>query len=88
MLSTSRPAHKFSGGIRIKQLSEAQMTDPQDKPQIHSEEPGSRRDPEERPAESEEEVREKMLDKTLADSFPTSDPPSSIPDPATEDEAA
>ena len=25
--------------------------------------------------------REKMLDKTLADSFPTSDPPSSIPDP-------
>ena len=24
---------------------------------------------------------EKMLDKTLADSFPTSDPPSTIPDP-------
>jgi hypothetical protein len=30
----------------------------------------------------EEQVREKMLDKTLADSFPTSDPPSTIPDPS------
>jgi hypothetical protein len=30
-------------------------------------------------------LREKMLDKTLADSFPTSDPPSTIPDPAGED---
>jgi len=50
-------------------------------PQIDSEEPGSRRDPEERPAENEKERREKMLDKTLADSFPTSDPPSTIPDP-------
>ncbi len=27
-------------------------------------------------------VREKMLDKTLADSYPASDPPSTIPDPA------
>lgn len=26
-------------------------------------------------------IRDKMMDKTLADSFPTSDPPSSIPDP-------
>ncbi len=25
--------------------------------------------------------KEKMLDKTIADSFPASDPPSSIPDP-------
>ena len=25
--------------------------------------------------------REKMLDKTIADSFPASDPPSSLPDP-------
>ncbi len=37
-------------------------------------------------------IREKTLDKTLADSFPTSDPPSSIPDPCEdsfpEDEAA
>jgi hypothetical protein len=51
------------------------------------EQPGSRRDPEERPCSSEDERREKNLDKTLADSFPTSDPPSSIPDPG-EEEAA
>jgi hypothetical protein len=53
------------------------------KPQVTPFEPehrGSRRDPEERPTEAHE-VRDKMLDKTLADSFPTSDPPSSIPDP-------
>jgi len=43
------------------------------------------RDPEDRPITSEQELREKMLDKTLADSFPTSDPPSTIPDPAGED---
>jgi hypothetical protein len=49
---------------------------------------GSRRDPEERPAAGNEERREKMLDKTLADSFPTSDPPSSIPDPAADDSMA
>ena len=49
---------------------------------------GSRRDPEERPAFSEKETREKMLDKTLADSFPTSDPPSSIPDPSEDDSMA
>jgi hypothetical protein len=30
------------------------------------------------------EVREKTLDQTIADSFPTSDPPSSIPDPSNE----
>jgi hypothetical protein len=29
-----------------------------------------------------EAMREKTLDKTLADSFPASDPPSSIPDPS------
>jgi hypothetical protein len=33
----------------------------------------------ERPSLSEE--RERMLDKTLADSFPASDPPSSLPNP-------
>jgi len=43
------------------------------------------RDPEDRPVKNEQELREKMLDKTLADSFPTSDPPSTIPDPAEED---
>jgi hypothetical protein len=30
---------------------------------------------------TEHDVREKMLDKTIADTFPASDPPSSIPDP-------
>jgi hypothetical protein len=41
------------------------------------------RDPEDRVVEplDREGVREKMLDKTGADSFPASDPPSSIPDP-------
>lgn len=46
---------------------------------------GSGRDPEERTVSSKRELREKMLDKTLADSFPTSDPPSSIPDPLADD---
>ena len=48
------------------------------------------RDPEDRPvaAEDEAQQRDKMHDKTLADSFPTSDPPSSIPDPAEDQEAA
>lgn len=42
------------------------------------------RDPEDRPINEQDasQVREKMLDKTLADSFPASDPPSSDPDPA------
>lgn len=41
------------------------------------------RDPEDRiiNRHSIEERREKMMDKTIADSFPASDPPSSIPDP-------
>ena len=39
-------------------------------------------------AGAREEAREKMLDKTLADSFPTSDPPSSIPDPEADDSLA
>jgi hypothetical protein len=41
------------------------------------------RDPEDRiihPAD-ERGKREKMMDKTIADSFPASDPPSSLPDP-------
>lgn len=60
------------------------------KPQITSEEPeylGSRRDPEERKVTGEQESKEKSLDKTLADSFPTSDPPSSIPDPSFVDQS-
>ncbi len=45
------------------------------------------RDPEYRKINKtdEEQRREKAHDKTLADSFPTSDPPSSIPDPGEED---
>lgn len=41
------------------------------------------RDPEDRVIDEDNEcqVREKMLDKTIADSFPASDPPSSLPDP-------
>jgi hypothetical protein len=42
----------------------------------------SKRSPEDRGDSVEHTLRERMLDKTLADSFPTSDPPSSIPDPA------
>ena len=41
------------------------------------------RDPEDRfvhPADRRAK-QEKMLDKTIADSFPASDPPSSLPDP-------
>ena len=41
------------------------------------------RDPEDRvidPGDADGK-REKMLDKTIADSFPASDPPSSVPDP-------
>lgn len=43
-----------------------------------------RRDPEDRVVDraDEEKLREKMLDKTGADSFPASDPPSSLPDPS------
>jgi len=40
-----------------------------------------KQDPQDRKAETEDEIREKNFDKTLADSFPASDPPSSIPDP-------
>jgi hypothetical protein len=54
-------------------------------PDNDSDKSGVSRDPEDRPAANEHELREKMLDKTLADSFPTSDPPSTIPDPAGED---
>jgi hypothetical protein len=46
--------------------------------------PGSGRDPEERPTSCSREEREKALDKTIADSFPTSDPPSTIPDPCSD----
>ena len=34
------------------------------------------------------EIKEKMLDKTVADTFPASDPPSSLPDPDVDSFAA
>lgn len=42
------------------------------------------RDPEDRSVRQGDTAaqREKGLDKTIADSFPTSDPPSTIPNPA------
>ena len=42
-----------------------------------------RRDPEDREVKpgDRKAKREKMMDKTIADSFPASDPPSSLPDP-------
>jgi hypothetical protein len=45
------------------------------------------RDPEDRqvPEGDTARMREKNLDKTIADSFPTSDPPSSLPDPSGEE---
>jgi len=45
------------------------------------------RDPEDRLVNLRDRstLREKMLDKTLADSYPASDPPSSLPDPSAED---
>lgn len=41
------------------------------------------RDPEDRLIDEfcRPERKEKMMDKTIADSFPASDPPSSLPDP-------
>ena len=41
------------------------------------------RDPEDRRVDAADQAgkREKMFDKTIADSFPASDPPSSRPDP-------
>ncbi|HEY7351433.1 MAG TPA: hypothetical protein VH596_01585 [Terriglobales bacterium] len=35
-----------------------------------------------------EEEKEESLDKTIEDSFPASDPPSSIPDPDEKEDAA
>jgi len=40
------------------------------------------------PANPEDVHRDEGMDKTLADSFPASDPPSSIPNPEDEEDAA
>ena len=43
-----------------------------------------KRDPEDRWIATDDQaaIREKMLDKTLADSYPASDPPSTLPNPS------
>ncbi len=48
------------------------------------------RDPEARHVDGHDrrQLKEKMLDKTDADSFPASDPPSTLPDPSAEDSFA
>jgi hypothetical protein len=45
---------------------------------------GERSDAEHRSPGDISAIRDMMLDKTLADSFPASDPPSSIPDPSSD----
>jgi hypothetical protein len=64
----------------------------QPKPLPKKEEPKKtrqQRDPEDRPTDGTAyEIREKTMDKTLADSFPTSDPPSTIPDPEEDDDSS
>ncbi|MEO6119330.1 MAG: hypothetical protein ABIP12_01470 [Terriglobales bacterium] len=56
---------------------------------IHQDEDDNeKRDPEDRLTHTREELKEKMLDKTIADSFPTSDPPSTIPNPSADDSLA
>jgi hypothetical protein len=49
-----------------------------------------RRDPEDREIDesSSTEKKDKMMDKTVADTFPASDPPSSLPDPGEDSFAA
>jgi hypothetical protein len=75
------PAPAFSRSERVYMANKSDKNECLGNP----EQPGSERDPEERPTESQDQIREKMFDKTLADSFPTSDPPSSIPDPSADD---
>jgi hypothetical protein len=40
------------------------------------------------PPENQQDEDEESLDKTIADSFPASDPPSTIPDPDESEDAA
>jgi hypothetical protein len=48
------------------------------------------RDPEDREIDESNAAarKDKMMDKTVADTFPASDPPSSLPDPAEDSFAA
>jgi hypothetical protein len=56
-------------------------------PELDAHDPAEHRDPEARYVSLLDRgaLKEKMLDKTLADSYPASDPPSSLPDPGAED---
>ena len=56
-------------------------------PELDLHDPAEHRDPEARHVSLFDRgaLKEKMLDKTLADSYPASDPPSSLPDPGAED---
>ena len=53
-------------------------------------EESDRRDPEDRLINEHDlrERKDKMMDKTIADTFPASDPPSSLPDPEEDSFAA
>ena len=53
-------------------------------------EENGRRDPEDRLIDDDDprERKDKMMDKTIADTFPASDPPSSLPDPGEDSFAA
>lgn len=62
---------------RVISISQVELT-------IFADSPLLLRDPEDRwvSADDEAAVREKMMDKTLADSYPASDPPSTLPNPS------
>jgi hypothetical protein len=70
----------FDGATTSHSRDEA----PRDRRDLHPSSTRSRRrDPEDRLIDVHNifETRDKMFDKTVADSFPASDPPSTLPDP-------
>jgi hypothetical protein len=54
----------------------------------HPRDPESSEQPKNHQPGHEDEISEDNLDKTIEDSFPASDPPSSIPDPEEDEDAA
>jgi len=54
----------------------------------HGPEPKGAEHPEPTPRKPEAAEEDETLDKTIEDSFPASDPPSSIPDPREDEDAA
>jgi hypothetical protein len=65
--------------LRSKRGAMSERTEKTQGPQSTADEGSSRR---------EQRLRERALDKTVEDSFPSSDPPSSIPNPGEEDPQA